>query len=358
MHKHTIVVNATALDASGALGILRQFVDNIPVATQYRWLIFISDKVDVVSNNPQVDIVPISNVKPLVRRFLWDAFGVKRWLSQRKIVPIATISLQNTGFNCGYNVPNFIYYHQLISLLNFRWRVFNKDQRSLWFYKNIYPVFIRLFLRDTTEIFVQLEYIKDLFAKKFGVNDEKIHVISPTVYIPQDRSIEDITLDEERINLFYPATPFLYKNHSVLVNAIKSANNTPPKLYLTCNSSEIAISHNDALEFLGRIPYERVLSMYKSCDALVFPSYIETYGLPLIEAASLGVPIIAADLPYAREVLEGYDGVMFVSHDDVSAWAEAISKLEKGLRYKPMQMKNRSSWDKLFSIIDIRINTK
>ena len=93
MHKHTIVVNATALDASGALGILRQFVDNIPVATQYRWLIFISDKVDVVSNNPQVDIVPISNVKPLVRRFLWDAFGVKRWLSQRKIVPIATISL-------------------------------------------------------------------------------------------------------------------------------------------------------------------------------------------------------------------------------------------------------------------------
>ena len=96
--------------------------------------------------------------------------------------------------------------------------------------------------------------------------------------------------------------------------------------------------------------------MYKSCDALVFPSYIETYGLPLIEAASLGVPIIAADLPYAREVLEGYDGVTFVSHDDVSGWAEAISKLEKDLRYKPMQMKNRSSWEKLFSIIDKRIN--
>ena len=355
MHKNTIVVNATALDASGALGILRQFVDNIPVATQYRWVIFSSDKVDVVSNNPQVDIVPISNVKPLVRRFLWDAFGVKRWLSQRKIVPIATISLQNTGFNCGYNVPNFIYYHQSISLLNFRWNVFNKEQRSLWFYKNIYPVFIRLFLRDTTEIFVQLEYIKDLFAKKFGVKDEKIHVISPTVYIPQDRSIEDITLDEERINLFYPATPFFYKNHSVLVNAIKSANNTS-KLYFTCNPGEIVNNTNDRIEYLGRISYERVLSMYKSCDALVFPSFIETYGLPLIEAATLGVPIIAADLPYAREVLEGYDGVMFVSHDNVSGWAEAISKLEKGLRYKPMQMKNRSSWEKLFSIIDRRIN--
>lgn len=352
-----IIVNATALDASGALGILHQFVDNIPVATQYRWLIFSSDKVDVVSNNPKVDIVPISNVKSLVRRFLWDAFGVKKWLVQRGIVPVATISLQNTGFNCGAEVPNFIYYHQSIPLMHFSWNIINREHRSLWFYKNIYPVFIRLFLRDTTEIFVQLEYIKDLFANKFGVKNEKIHVISPTVYIPKDNLIEDITLHEERINLFYPASPFFYKNHSMLIKALKFVKNTP-KLYLTCNSSEIAISHNDALEFLGRIPYERVLSMYKSCDALVFPSYIETYGLPLIEAASLGVPIIAADLPYAREVLEGYDGVTFVSHDDVSGWTEAISKLKKGLRYKPMQMKKRSSWEKLFSIIDIRINTK
>ena len=352
---HRVIVNATALDSSGALGILRQFVDNIPIVTQYHWLIFCSDKVDIESLNAQVDIVPISNVKSIVRRFAWDTFGVKRWLQQYKITPIATISLQNTGFNCGSSVPNFIYYHQSISLLKFKWNIFNKEQRTLWFYKNIYPVFIRFFLRNTTEVFVQLEYIKELFAKKFGVRDDKIHVISPSVNIPNDALIDNIAIPQEQINLFYPATTFFYKNHAVLISAIQSADNTP-KLYLTCNPSELANSPDDVIEYLGRISYERVLSMYKSCDALVFPSFIETYGLPLIEAASLGVPIIAADLPYAREVLEGYEGVTFVPYKDVKAWTMAISKLPKGTRYKPIQIKKRPSWQQLFSIIESKIN--
>jgi glycosyltransferase involved in cell wall biosynthesis len=37
-------------------------------------------------------------------------------------------------------------------------------------------------------------------------------------------------------------------------------------------------------------------------QALVFPSFVEGYGLPLIEALSLGVPVIAGDLPVFREI--------------------------------------------------------
>lgn len=106
---------------------------------------------------------------------------------------------------------------------------------------------------------------------------------------------------------------------------------TDVKLYFTLSEDEVALKSRDGkIEYLGRIPYERVLAMYKACDALVFPSYIETYGLPLIEAASLGIPIIAADLPYAREVLAGYDGAMFVAYNDAYAWKKAISSLVKG----------------------------
>ena len=352
-----IVVNATALDASGALGILRQFVDNIPITTQFRWLIFSSDKVDIVSENPQVDIVPISNVKSLVRRFWWDVMGLKRWLKNRRVTPIAAVSLQNTGFCVGADVPAFIYYHQSISLMHFSWSIFKREHRTLWFYKNIYPLFIRLFLKSTTEIFVQLDYIKELFAIKFGIEADRIHTISPSVYIPSDTSIEYINLQNEQINLFYPATTFFYKNHSLLVNAVKGVQ-MPLKLHLTCSQEDLEESSNEMIEFLGRIPYERVLSMYKSCDALVFPSYIETYGLPLIEAASLGVPIIAADLPYAREVLDGYEGAVFVPHNNVQEWQNAISKLQKGTRYPPLHIKSRDSWKELFAIVERRINIR
>ncbi len=38
-------------------------------------------------------------------------------------------------------------------------------------------------------------------------------------------------------------------------------------------------------------------------DLLVFPSLVESFGLPLVEAMANGCPIIAADLPYAHDVL-------------------------------------------------------
>jgi len=39
----------------------------------------------------------------------------------------------------------------------------------------------------------------------------------------------------------------------------------------------------------------------------LFPSYIETFGLPLIEAAAFGLPIGVANEAYAHEVLKGYN---------------------------------------------------
>ena len=101
----------------------------------------------------------------------------------------------------------------------------------------------------------------------------------------------------------------------------------------------------------GVIPFEYVCAMYRQCDALVFPSYIETFGLPLLEAALVGMPIIAADLPYAHEVLDGYEGVKFVPYDQPQMWKDAIQALEKGKRYKPIDISKRPGWDELFKTI-------
>ena len=128
--KSCIVVNATALDASGALGILRQFVENIPSESEYQWLIFISDKVEVENKNANVKLEPISNVKSLPRRFWWDTVGLKRWLKLREIKPLAAISLQNTGFSVGADVPSYIYYHQPVPLMDFSWNIFKRERRQ------------------------------------------------------------------------------------------------------------------------------------------------------------------------------------------------------------------------------------
>lgn len=172
-----IIVSATALDHSGALSILRQFVKNIPYDNQ-KWYVFVSPIVSVKSPNPNVYIVPIKGVKSMHKRLWWDAFGLKRWLGSHKIEPIAAISLQNTGFNVGKKVPTYIYYHQSIPFFSFKWNPFKRQERIFWFYKYIYPLFVKLFKRKNTKIFVQLDYIKKGFAKRFRHPENFIKVFS------------------------------------------------------------------------------------------------------------------------------------------------------------------------------------
>lgn len=343
-----IVVNATALDGkggSGAVSILKQFIQNVP-SDELNWLVFVSDKFNSISNNNNVKIEPISGVKPMLKRFWWDSMGLNRWLKKNNIKPIATISLQNTGFRVSQKgIPSFIYLHQPVPFFPYSWNPLKKNQRNLWFYKHIYPFFIRLFLKKDTTIFVQLQFIKDNFIKKFNHRADRVAIYSPSIAEIKE-SESSIKLDKDALNLFYPATPQFYKNQKLIVDTIGRLN-VKANLYLTTNTPDI-YKNIEYVKDLGVIPFSDVCAMYSKCDALLFPSYIETFGLPLLEAALTGMPIIAVDLPFAREVLDGYEGVTFVKYDSIEEWVNAINKLKKGQRYTPIDISKRPGWKDLF----------
>lgn len=347
-----IVVNATALENSGGLIVLKQFIKAIPEDKSV-YILFVSDKVELQCKQSNVRLVLVKGVKPICKRFFWDAFGIARWLKKHAIKPDLSISLQNTNFRTGYKIPNYIYFHQSIPFAPQKWSPFIKEQRSLWFYKNIYPWFVALFINNRTSAFVQLEYIKDGFSKFFRFPRNRIHVIAPNVDFLSKGSSEELRLETQTINLFYPATLFFYKNHTLLVDALKRVNSADFTLYLTCGkSASYDITNESFVKCIGLLSREEIWEMYRKADALVFPSYIETFGLPLIEAASVGLPILCADLPYAREVLSAYEGVTFVDHTNPEAWAEKIGGLIKGKKYKPYLPSKTDSWNKLFEIIN------
>ena len=347
-----IVVNATALDTSGALTILKQFVDNIPNDINKNYIIFVSPKINFNTKKTNVNLISIFKVKGLIRRFLWDCFGVCKWLKKHHLMPDVSISLQNTNFRTGYKIPNYIYYHQPLPFYPQHWSVWRRAERILWFYKYIYPFFVKLFMNSRTEVFVQLNYIKVGFIKKYGVASSKVHVIFPEVNLPKNVFDCNTIIFDDTVNLFYPATPFFYKNHRLLIDAIKDINNKKIALYLTCDKEDLGCNIEGNVHFIGKVPYNVVFTLYKHCDAMVFPSYIETLGLPLVEAASVGCPIIASDLPFAREVLNGYSGVTFLPYNDKEMWIKTICQVKKGIRYTPYIWKDKDSWAKLFEIIN------
>lgn len=72
----------------------------------------------------------------------------------------------------------------------------------------------------------------------------------------------------------------------------------------------------------GPVPDAQLARMLQNARALLFPSFAEGYGMPLIEALAAGVPVIASDLPVFHEVGQGVPDLLPASGEEM--WRAAI----------------------------------
>lgn len=130
------------------------------------------------------------------------------------------------------------------------------------------------------------------------------------------------------------------KNHALLLDVwdslVARLGAGAPKLVIIGRrgwACEDVLARLDAGGFLGRVeetgplPDTAVAQRLAGARALLFPSFVEGFGLPLIEALSAGVPVIASDLDVFREIGQGVPH--FLPPDDVTQWTDAILAYSK-----------------------------
>jgi glycosyltransferase involved in cell wall biosynthesis len=93
----------------------------------------------------------------------------------------------------------------------------------------------------------------------------------------------------------------------------------------------------DYIQFVD-IPIERLVRIYNSVDCLVFPSLIEGFGLPIIEAQACHCPVITSNLSSMPEVAG--NGAIFVNPFSIDEIKEAIIKIIKDRNLKKRLIKN------------------
>jgi len=87
--------------------------------------------------------------------------------------------------------------------------------------------------------------------------------------------------------------------------------------------SEKGLSGN--IRFLGHLPPDELAALYRRCRAFVFPSWIESFGNPLVEAMASGAPVASSDAAAMPEIVGGA-GLLFAP-GDAAGMAEAIGRL-------------------------------
>jgi glycosyltransferase involved in cell wall biosynthesis len=120
-----------------------------------------------------------------------------------------------------------------------------------------------------------------------------------------------------------------YKNVKVLIKGINSLDEY--KLILAGKCSEktkndlLGLSKNkNQIEFVGKITDDEYYELLNSSAALTIPSLEEGFGLPIIEAMSIGCPVICSDIEIFREIA-GDAGIYF----DPSSAEELIAKVKE-----------------------------
>jgi glycosyltransferase involved in cell wall biosynthesis len=78
----------------------------------------------------------------------------------------------------------------------------------------------------------------------------------------------------------------------------------------------------DRVERTGALDDHSIALRLAGARALLFPSFAEGYGLPLVEALDAGIPVIASDLQVFKEIGQGVPDLL--APDDVDGWAQTI----------------------------------
>ena len=119
-----------------------------------------------------------------------------------------------------------------------------------------------------------------------------------------------------------------HKGLSVLLGALKKARKTGFDMPLviagnadnfrtrdTTVAREIASLPEGAVRFTGRISDAELSDLYRTSTLLVQPSLYEGFGLPPLEALSLGTKALISDIPVFKEIYEGFPVTFFRSGD-------------------------------------------
>ncbi|WP_161989073.1 glycosyltransferase family 4 protein [Sphingomonas glacialis] len=164
------------------------------------------------------------------------------------------------------------------------------------------------------------EYERDNFREFYGA--DRVSVVHLAGFMAEDtatrRQIDPAPAEPQARYLLYPAVPWLHKNHEVLIQAIghlkRRGIEVPVILTNVGDRGGIRKALTDSVKANGvdglvvpkaYLPEPELYDLFVQSTGLVFPSLYEGFGIPLVDAMALGVPVLANRTSAVPEICAG-----------------------------------------------------
>lgn len=209
-------------------------------------------------------------------------------------------------------------------------------------------------LRKAKHIIAVSEATKQEIIGHFGIQPEKITVTYEGVdeHITAAKTKKTTPALQKIIEgqyILYVGNAYPHKNLDALLQSFVHLRNKDPQhqmklvlvgsddfFYQRLRMTAGTLGLSDVVIFFGQANDADLYHLYTHARAFIFPSLMEGFGLPALEALSLGCPVIVSDIPVFHEILG--DAARYINSRDPKAIADAILDIQLSANKRRAQL--------------------
>ncbi len=333
-YNRTIIISAINIVSGGAFTILNDFLNQIikeKKAEGYKIIALVNSH----DRLPVEDNIIYKDYKLPKKNWLFRVFYeyIYFFFLSLKLRPEIWISL--------HDMTPFVRSKQLYTYMHNSSPFFQKREGLRLSFKfklfvNFYKYLYKINVHRNTAVIVQQDWFREKISQLCKLPLDRIIVSYP------EFDCLPVKPDYEKRRFFFPSYPREFKNFEVICEAAELLKKDETfkqdcEIYLTIGGTENPYADsiyrkykdNQYLHFAGLLGKEEMKMNYDKCECLIFPSTLETWGLPISEFKPSGKKMILADLPYAHETANNSVKTAFFEPYD----AEQLSGLIKDVCY-------------------------
>ena len=209
-----------------------------------------------------------------------------------------------------------------------------KNSLIYWIKYFQYLLMVNVSLRIAKHIIVPSNYWKDELIKKFSIEDKKITCTYEGIS-GEYLNIKAPLISKVENYLVYTGNLYPHKNVGILID---TAERMHINVKIICARSvfEKRLPKSKYAEYLGKVDDNRIIEIYKSAIAFVFPSLSEGFGLPGLEAMAVGTPVISSNSTCLPEIYG--DAALYFDPNSSSDLENQINLLKNSSTLREMMI--------------------